>query len=103
MHRPDIVKVGVAGFHVVGTDRLDQGWRLALALLDNAPIRHFGDPGRLPIDGPARAMIVRAAVGRAVIDMTANAKAELGILVKDLARIGPRRALLEFGSDKGPI
>src|SRR5262245_6884115 len=100
MHGADVVKVGVARTHGVGADWLDQGWSQALALLDNAPIRHFGDPDCLPVDGPAGAVVVRAAVCRPVIDMAANAEAEFGVLVEDLARIGSRGALPELGPNK---
>src|SRR5262245_17248619 len=103
MHGPNIIKVGVAGLHAVGADGLDQRWRPTPALLEDAPIGHLGHAGGLSVDGPAGAVVVRAAVRGPVIDMTADAKAELGILVQDLARVGARRAFLELAGNEGLI
>src|SRR5262245_55529270 len=103
MHGADVIKMGVARLHAIGADGFDQRRSLTLARLDDAPIRHLGYARGLSVDGPTRAVVVRAAARRPVIDMTADAKAELGILVQDLARVGAGRAFLELAGNEGLI
>src|SRR5439155_3665345 len=60
--------------------------RLVLAGgLEQLPVAHHRLAPRLTVNCPARAVIVRQALPRAVVDMAQNAEPELRVLVKDLA------------------
>src|SRR5215510_11146166 len=103
MHGSNIIEVCVARLHAVGAHRLHQRWGPTAALLDDAPIGHLSHAAGLAVDGPARAVVMRAAVRGPVIDVTADAKPELRILVQDLAGVSARRAFLELTGNKGLI
>jgi rhodanese-related sulfurtransferase len=59
MDRADVVELHVAGMHLIRLHRLDQRRLPAFALLDDLPLSHLGDTGRLAVDRPARAVVVR--------------------------------------------
>jgi hypothetical protein len=103
MHVADVIEMRIAGLHDVGAQRLDQRRLAALAGRDDLPIRHLGRAFGLPVDRPARAMVVGRANGGSVINMAADAEAELRILVEDLARVCLGGARLQIGRQEHRI
>src|SRR5690348_4664773 len=100
MHVVHVIEMLVARVHHIGAQRLDQGRLVAGARLDDLPVGHLGGLLRLAVDRPALAVVVRLAMRRAVIDVAADAEAELRILVEHLARIAALGPGLEMGGDK---
>src|SRR6185312_16882210 len=66
----------------VGPNLLDLAGLSVGGFLEELPVRHLGRSGNLAVDCPARAVIVRRTVLRALIDMGENAKMKIGILVE---------------------
>src|SRR5271165_2715124 len=65
--------------------------------LEQSPVAHHRLAARLPVDRPARTVVVRLAFPGTVIDMAENAEPEFRILVEDLAL---RHAVVEMRSDE---
>src|SRR5580704_5549978 len=80
-----VIDVGHARGQRVAAAQLHRP-RLVLARRSKlVPIAHDGLADRLTVDRPGRAMIMRRAFLRAVINMREDAEAVFGILVEDLA------------------
>ena len=80
------VVVAIAGVQDIAPDGPDPVRRLAAAPFDDLPVGHLGVALGQPVDRPGRAVIVRLALGGPGIDMSADAEAQLRILVENLAR-----------------
>lgn len=59
---------------------------------DDAPVGHVGLALGLAVDRPGGAVIVRAGILGARIDMAADGEAQIGILVQHLTLLGSRHA-----------
>src|SRR5690349_8222832 len=86
MDHADIVEVAITRPEDIGFGRLDQGRLVTFALPDDAPVGHLRIANRQAIDGPTGAMVMRTTVGSVLVNMSANAEAQLSVLVQDLAR-----------------
>src|SRR5581483_7763790 len=80
MDYTDVIEVAVARLQDISLCRLDQGRLVTFTLLDDAPVGHLGIADGQAVDCPTGAVIVRRAVSGVLVNMSANAKAELRIL-----------------------
>ena len=85
VYRANIVEMRVARLEDVGPFRFDQRWTGAIARPHNPPVGHFSIADRKTVDCPAGAVVMRRPVRRGLVDMPADSKTQLGVLVQHLA------------------
>src|SRR5215831_2257053 len=103
-----LINARVSGQQAVFLDRLELGVFGIGAVVLALPLDHVGVVGRLPIDRPGSAVVVRRRHPRFVVDVREDLKAEIRILVEHLQaawhlvaaifldEVSVRKQLLEF-------
>src|SRR6516164_4660427 len=85
MDHTDIIEMAIARLQEISFGWLDQSRLVTLTLLYNAPVGHLRITNRQAVDCPTGTVIVRRAMSSVLVNMSANAKAQLWILVQHLA------------------
>src|SRR5580704_17241916 len=79
-----LVDASMARCEPVFFHRLEFGVFGIAAVILALPFGHVGVMGRLPVNRPRRAVIVRRRVARLVVDVSQHLEAEVGILIENV-------------------